>query len=101
MASFRTEVPHGLGKEQATQRLKAFLERVSQVYQEHVTHLESSWDAQTLRFSFTTYGLNISGTLIVEDDRARVEGKLPLAALAFKGKIEKSIASELERALGS
>ena len=47
----------------------------------------------------TTYGFTISGKLTVDDSSARIEGQLPFAALAFKGKIEKSIAEEMQKQL--
>jgi hypothetical protein len=99
MSSFSTEVPHQLGKQAATERLKTFIEKVSERYKDQVSHMEGSWNDNTLGFSLTTYGFNISGTLTVEDNLARLEGKLPLAALAFRGKIEQTIASELAREL--
>ena len=101
MSSFRTEVPHQLGKEQATERLKTFLERVAERYKDQVSHLDGTWDDHKMDFSLTTYGFNIKGTLTVEDTRVLLEGTLPFAALAFRGKIETSIASELERELSS
>lgn len=99
MPSFRAEVAHQLSQPEATRRLKAFLENLQQRFREQVTHLDGQWEANTLRFSLVTYGLDISGTLTVDEHSARVEGRLPLAALAFKGKIEKSIAAELSREL--
>lgn len=99
MSSFCAEVTHCLGKEEAKQRLQSFIEKVRQQFQEQVSHLQSDWQDHTLHFALSTYGMNVSGTLTVESDRARVEGKLPLAAMMFKGKIEKTIASELEREL--
>jgi hypothetical protein len=99
MSSFSKEVPHQLGRNEAKQRLQTFLEKVTQQFQEHVTKLNGEWDDNVLRFAFTTYGFNITGTLTVEENVARVEGKLPLAALLFKGAIEQSIGDELKREL--
>jgi hypothetical protein len=99
MSSFRTEVQHQLGKEKATERLTTFLEQVAERYRDQVTHLDGAWTENILKFALTTYGFNISGMVTVEDSLVRLEGKLPLAALAFRGKIEQSIASELEREL--
>ncbi|MFV1964015.1 MAG: polyhydroxyalkanoic acid system family protein [Pirellulaceae bacterium] len=101
MSSFRTEVQHQLGKEKATERLKTFLEQVAERYKDQVSHLDGTWADNILKFALTTYGFNISGTLTVEDNLARLEGKLPLAALAFRGKIEQSIAAELARELSA
>lgn len=99
MPEFRTEVPHSLGKDQATEKLKVFLDKVREHYKDQVSAIEGSWDESKLDFSLTTFGFTISGELTVEDKRAVLQGQLPFAAFAFKGKIEQGIKSELEKAL--
>ncbi|MDP6442570.1 MAG: polyhydroxyalkanoic acid system family protein [Pirellulaceae bacterium] len=99
MPRFNTEVPHSLGQEQATERLKDFLEKVTRVYKDQVSDLRGDWADNVLDFGFTSYGFKISGVLTVEEDKARIEGKLPMAAAMFRGKIESSIQGELEKAL--
>jgi len=99
MPGFQVNVPHGLGKEQATERLKVFLQKVAERYKDQVSKMEGNWVDNVLNFAMTTYGFTISGKLTVEDSSARIEGQLPFAALAFKGKIEKSITEELQKQL--
>ena len=99
MPSFKAEAPHELGREEALNRLKGFLAKVEQEYQAQVSKMESTWEEHILNFALTTYGFKIEGQLLVEDDKARIEGKLPLAAVAFRGKIEKSISQALSSAL--
>lgn len=99
MPEFNTEISHGLGKEQATEKLKTFLDKVSEKYKDQVSELEGEWADNVLNFALTTFGFKIDGVLTVEEDVARLSGKLPFAAAMFKGKIESSIASELEKAL--
>ena len=99
MPSFNTEVPHQLGQEEATQRLKNLLDQVRKQYKDFVTDLHGDWANNVLTFSLKTYGFTIDGTLTVEDELARLSGNLPFAALAFRGKIEQSIAGELRREL--
>ena len=99
MPTFNTEVAHQLGQEQATERLKQFLEQVREQYKDFVTDLQGNWTDNILTFSFKTYGFKIDGTLTVDDQAARLAGNLPFAALVFRGKIEQSIASELRREL--
>jgi hypothetical protein len=99
MPGFQVNVPHGLGKEQATERLKVFLQKVAERYKDQVSRMEGNWVENVLTFAMTTYGFTISGKLTVEDSSARIEGQLPFAALAFKGKIEKSISDELQKQL--
>jgi hypothetical protein len=99
MPEFRTEIAHELGQEQATEKLKSFLDRVSERYKDQVSELTGDWTDNVLKFALTTFGFTIDGVLTVEEDVARLEGKLPFAAAMFKGKIESSIASELKKAL--
>ncbi len=99
MATFNTDVAHELGKEEALTRLKGFLEGVKQQYKDQVSELDGHWDDNVLTFSMTTYKIKIEGKLTVEDKSVNVQGTLPLYAAMFKGRIQQSITSELEREL--
>lgn len=102
MPSFNAEVDHDLGKEQATEKLQGFSDALRQRYQDQVKNLEETWnDDGSLSFSFKTMGLKIGGDIEVTDDKVRLKGSLPFAAVAFKGKIEQEIRTQLERALKS
>jgi len=99
MPAFRTEVSHSHSKDDATEKLKAFIDKVRERYKDQVSAIDGSWEESKLDFSLTTFGFTISGALTVEDKIAVLEGQLPFAAFAFKGKIEQGIKSELEKAL--
>lgn len=99
MAGFNIDVPHQLGQEEGTNRLKGFFGKVREKYQGQVTDLEESWDDNTLTFSFKTYGFAIKGKGTVLAESIKLEGDLPFAAIAFKGKIEQSIHDELVKAM--
>ena len=99
MPAFQVEVSHSLGQEKAVARLKHFLEKIAERYQEQVSRLDGDWNDNVLTFALTTYGFTISGELTVDETAAKLDGKLPFAAIAFRGKIEKSIAEEIEREL--
>ena len=101
MPGFKTEVPHQLDRETATERLKTFLEKVRQQYQGQVSNLQESWNEDTLTFAFSTYGFKISGTLTVAAGAVLLGGRLPLAAMMFKGKIEQTIRDELAKVLAT
>jgi putative polyhydroxyalkanoate system protein len=99
MPKFNATVPHGLGKETARSALEGLLAKVTQKYGDQVTGLEQNWSEDTLIFAFTSYGFKIAGDLVVEDQQVRLQGDLPFAAAMFKGKIESSIQTEIEKAL--
>jgi len=67
MPSFRTEVPHPFEKDDATEKLKVFLEIVAERYRDQVSHLNGEWRENILSFALTSYGFTVSGTLTVED----------------------------------
>lgn len=99
MPGFSTEIPHALGKEEATSRLKSFVERARERFGDQVSAMDGSWTDSVLSFSITAMGLTIKGTMAVDESAAKVNGQLPLAAMPFRGKIEKSIAAEVEQEL--
>jgi hypothetical protein len=99
MPSFSTEVNHNLGREKAKQRLEFFLQKAAELYKGQIRELQGEWQEDTLHFKITTYGFHISGALAVEEEAVKMNGQLPFAAVAFRGKIEKSFAQELRRAL--
>jgi len=99
MPGFKAQVEHDLGKDEASRRLQSFVQRVRDKYQDQVKNLEAEWVENSLNFAFRTYGFNVSGVLAVTDDSAAIEGKIPFAAVAFKGKIQQSVRDELAKAL--
>jgi putative polyhydroxyalkanoate system protein len=99
MPSLTITVPHSLGADEATARLKTFLERLKEKYKDQMSNLEQQWEGNKLDYGFSTFGFNIKGDLNVEPNEVRVSGSLPFAAMMFKGKIEQSIREELEKLL--
>ncbi len=97
--SFNTEVAHSLGQTRAKERIMDLINQIRQQYQDQVTDFSSDWIENTLKFTLTTYGFDISGTVQVEESRALVAGNLPFLAVPFRQKIEQSIAGELARKL--
>ncbi|MAV36647.1 MAG: hypothetical protein CMJ59_14470 [Planctomycetaceae bacterium] len=99
MPAFNAETPHVLGQSEAVERLKSFVDNIREQFKEQVSEMNGEWDDSSLQFSLTTYGFTITGTLNVEDNRVHVDGQLPFAAVAFRGKIQQAIEQELSRAL--
>jgi len=100
MPSFNSEIPHELGKEQAIGRLKKFTELIRAKFKDQVSNFEESWSEEnTLDFSFKSFGFKLGGKITVEEELVKLDGDLPFAALAFKGKIEKEFREQLSKAL--
>jgi hypothetical protein len=99
MPGFKAEVSHTLGQSEATTRLQNFVTDVQERFRDQVSAMDGAWNGSVLDFSLTTYGMTIKGKLTIGETTARVDGQIPLAAIPFRGAIEKSIATELEQAL--
>jgi hypothetical protein len=85
------QIPHTLGREEATRRLQEQLPKV----RGQVTELDEQWQDHTLTFHFKVLGFKVGGTLAVEEAAANVDVDLPLAAMIVKGTIEQRVRQEL------
>jgi hypothetical protein len=101
MPSIKMSVPHNLSSETALERLKNMTEQIKKQYGNMVQNLKESWAGNTGAFSFTVMGFDISGNVHVEDREVNMEGQIPFAALAFKGKIESVIRDKMTELLQS
>ncbi|WP_254510923.1 polyhydroxyalkanoic acid system family protein [Anatilimnocola floriformis] len=99
MASLSVQVPHQLPVAEAVQRLQGFLEEVRRDHADRVSNVQGEWLGETLKFGFTAMGMQIKGDLVVANDEVRVSGNLPFAASLFRGTIESTIRTELEKLL--
>jgi putative polyhydroxyalkanoate system protein len=101
MPKFNVDVPHSLSREEARTRLERFAETLQHKFQNQVSNFEQSWEDDTLRFSFKTFGIQLTGGIAVNDQDLKVAGELPFSAMMFRGKIESSIREELERLMAA
>jgi hypothetical protein len=69
-------IPHGLGREEATRRLKAGLTRVATSVPV-LTVDEERWEGDRMDFRVRALGQAASGHLDVADDHVRLEVTLP------------------------
>jgi hypothetical protein len=99
MPRLKISVAHSLDRQTAVERLKGFLDQVKAQYQDRLSNLEEEWDEFNGRFKFSAMGFSSEGTISVEEDEVRVDGKLPLAAMIIKGQIEETIRGHLEKVL--
>jgi putative polyhydroxyalkanoate system protein len=97
MPKFGVRVPHTLTKDEARSRLERFVEMIEKKYADKVSDLRQSWDGDTLKFHFKSYGIALDGGITVEDNELNLAGDMPFAAMMFKGKIESEIRESLEK----
>src|SRR4029079_9519024 len=100
MPKFGVRVPHTHSKDEARSRLERFVEVIEQKYADKVSDLVQSWDGDTLKFHFKSFGISIDGGITVADNELDLAGNLPFAAMMFKGKIESEIRESLEKIVG-
>lgn len=101
MPSLKMETPHTLGKQEAARRLKEKFSVVRGAFQSHVSDVVEAWDGDEFRFGFKALGMQVAGTVVVGECDVKVNADLPLAALMFKGAIEKQIRDELGELLAA
>ncbi len=86
---------HALGSDEAVRRLKEKFSFARDTYGSQVSDLREEWDGHILSFGFKSMGMKVEGTVTVEDSQAKLDAKIPLAAMIFRGAIEKQIREEL------
>jgi hypothetical protein len=101
MPAFSTTVPHPLDQQAAVAKLKDLMQQLQTKYSDAASDVKGQWNGNVLDFSLKVMGFAITGKVTVEDKLARVEGNLPLAAAMFRGRIEESIKTEMQRELAS
>lgn len=99
MPSLAIQVPHELPVADAVTRLQSFLEEVRRDHGDRVSNVRGEWQDETLQFGFVAMGMQINGNLVVSAADVRVSGNLPFAAALFRGTIEQTIRTELEKLL--
>jgi len=97
MPSLTVAVPHDLQQQEATDRLKARFGNLKDRFGRDVRDVKEEWDGHLLRFGFTTYGIQIRGTVTSGASDVTVAADLPLVAMPLKGAIERQIREELEK----
>jgi hypothetical protein len=101
MPRLTLEVPHSLGLDEATRRLKDKFAAARAEHQGRVSNLREEWRDHTLSFAFQAMGMGVSGTVAVEPSHVKLNAELPLAAAFFKGAIEQRLRHEVGVVLAS
>ena len=99
MPKLSMSVPHSLGQEEASQRLKQKFSSIKETYKDQVSDLEEEWNGNVLNFRFTTYGVTIKGDVTAAPSDVKVKADLPMVAMMLKGTIERQISEQLGKLL--
>jgi hypothetical protein len=91
MPRLNVSVKHNLGKEEATRRIKHLIDEMKNQIGDTVSNVQESWIDNTATFSFHVMGMAVEGALYVEPLQVQLVGKLPIAALPFKAKLQKDL----------
>ena len=95
MPQLLLDIPHSLGQEEATRRLKEKFAAAQSKYLGHVSNFREEWQDHTFSFGFHALGMAVTGTVAVGDTIVKLSTTLPLAAAMFRGTIEQRIRQEV------
>jgi hypothetical protein len=99
MPSLSILVPHSLGIEEASARLKTLLGKIKEKYAGQISNLEENWGDNAGDFSFSVMGFKTTGKINVEASQVTIDAHLPLTAALFKGRIEEAIREQVTKEL--
>jgi hypothetical protein len=99
MPRIHISVPHQLKQADALKRIKKAIADAMKQNPDKVGNLSESWDGHVGNFSGSALGHSVTASITVNSEDVTVDGKLPLLATPFKGKIETTVQAMLKRLL--
>lgn len=87
-------IPHRLGRDEATRRLKSGLETTRAKLGQILAIEEETWTDNRLQFRVRALGQAASGTVDVAEDHARLEVMLPWPLAQIADKIQRAVQSQ-------
>ena len=99
MPQIHVSVSHELTQADALKRIKKAVSELQKKNPEKVRDLKERWEGSVGSFSGTAMGHSVAASVAVNTGEVTVDGKLPLLATPFKGKIETAIQDMLKRLL--
>jgi predicted nucleotidyltransferase len=100
MPVLTVSMPHTLGKDEATRRLKLKHAEIKDKHTYTVTNLTETWiDPNSMDFAFKVLGFSLTGSVKATDDAVGINVDLPTVAVMMKGTIESEIKKELAQVL--
>ena len=99
MSKIEMSIPHSIGKDEALNRIKKLLGNVQTRFSGQLKDVKQEWNDNEGSFSFSVMNMPVSGKLTVNNGEVSLDGKLPLAASFFQGKIKEVIMEEAKKVL--
>ena len=99
MPNIEMSIPHSLGQEEALDRIRKLLGNVQDRFSGQLKDVQQEWNGNEGLFSFSVMNMPVSGKLTVNNGDVALDGKLPLAASLFQGKIKEVIMDEAKKVL--
>lgn len=99
MPKLNMTVSHKLSQDEALLRIKRLLGEVKVDLVDKISNLQEDWRGNKGTFSFSAMGFRVSGVLTVHKSKVELAGKLPFAAIPFRGKVEAIIRERAEKLL--
>lgn len=99
MSKLSMRVPHRLPQKEALERIQSLLKELKQQFADKFSDLHEEWEENVGKFSLSIMRFSVSGTLTVKPSEVELIGKLPFAAIFFKGKIESIIRERIDALL--
>ncbi|MBL7698194.1 MAG: polyhydroxyalkanoic acid system family protein [Chitinophagaceae bacterium] len=99
MPNIEMSIPHSLGQQEALDRIQKLLGNVQDRFSGQLKDVQQNWNGNEGSFSFSVMNMPVSGKLTVNNGDVALDGKLPLAASLFQGKIKEVIMEEAKKVL--
>jgi hypothetical protein len=87
-------IPHKLSQQEAKRRIETGITDARARFGSMLKGVEETWNENSMHFSLSTMGQNITGRLHIEPELARLEVDLPLILAMFADKLRPRIEEE-------
>lgn len=93
----RIAVPHNTTKDNARRIVEQKIGELLRSFGSHADEAQHEWSGDLFRFKGKARGFHVEGSVEITDQVVILDGKLPLIAKPFEGKIRQTVEAEAER----
>lgn len=92
-------INHNLQLFDAVVCAKNILDNLREEHSDKISNVVQRWTGNVSKFSFRLKNFNVTGTINVSDSYVEISGRLPFAAMMFKGLIENTVKNNAQKML--